>query len=320
MTISISVVIPVYSGEKCLSSIVDEIAPFTDLCFTPNKIQYRINEVILVHDCSDDQSDLIIENLAKKYNFVKPIWLTRNFGQHAATLAGMSAAVGDWVITLDEDGQQNPKYIGEMLDFAIDDNWQVVYANPKNPPPHGYVRNLFSNVAKYIATLSLGTVSKRGVFNSYRLIDGEIARLLAAYCNHGIYLDVGITWIAKRIGHYPVILRKESRKTSYSFPMLLNHFWVMILSSGTRPLRIITIIGIGSLFMSFCFLGYAFYGKYVSETAVAGWTSIVVIISFFSGLMMVSMGIVAEYLALTTSIVMGKPLYVASRKPTRAKK
>jgi polyisoprenyl-phosphate glycosyltransferase len=314
----ISVVIPVYRGERSLPSLIDELSFFVEGSRTTSQgVKYAINEVLLVHDCGPDRSDVVLEELSHQYPFVKPIWLSRNFGQHAATLSGMASATGHWVVTMDEDGQQNPTEISNMLDIAIDGSFQIVYAQPLNHAPHGILRNFCSQLAKRIALNFLGAHYKAGVFNSFRLIDGEIARIIAAYCGNGVYLDVALFWIANRIGFAPIMLRGESRPSSYSFGMLLNHFWRMVLTSGTRPLRVITILGGASFLLSLILLGYAFYSKFVETTPVQGWTSLLIIIAFFSGLIMVSLGVVAEYLALTTGIVMGKPLYVVTSKPTR---
>ena len=71
-----------------------------------------------------------IEALSAQYPFVQAVWLSRNYGQHAATLAGMASATGDWVVTIDEDGQQDPANIGAMLDCALSASLQLVYAQP----------------------------------------------------------------------------------------------------------------------------------------------------------------------------------------------
>ena len=114
---SISVVIPIYGGEKTISSLIAEISTLTKPQKTKNlNVSYVISEVILIHDCGPDGSAKVIEALCELYSFINPIWLTRNFGQHAATLAGMASAVGDWVVTIDEDGQQNPLDIQILLE------------------------------------------------------------------------------------------------------------------------------------------------------------------------------------------------------------
>ena len=218
-----------YMGERTLQMLIDEIAPITQVQKTPNGHSFVICEVLLVHDCGPDRSDKTIEYISVQYQFVQPIWLSRNYGQHAATLAGMASATGDWVVTLDEDGQQDPSDIGAMLDFALASSLQLVYARPTNPPPHGRVRNFFSRTAKALSARVLGNAAM-GRFNSFRLVDGEIARTLAAYCGNGVYLDVGLFWIAGRIGHCPIRLRNEmDRPSGYSY---FRHWFSSIIDAS----------------------------------------------------------------------------------------
>lgn len=313
----VSIVIPVYAGERTLPALMREIEPLTLTRTTPGGNSYRVCEVLLVHDCGPNRSDRTLEALDAEYPFVQPVWLSKNFGQHAATLAGMASATGDWVVTMDEDGQQNPQDIGLLLDRALGASLQLVYAQPTNAPPHGLLRNLASNTAKAISTRMLGN---RGVgkFNSFRLVDGEIARTLAAYCGNGVYLDVGLFWITGRIGHCPVELRAEmDRPSSYSYFKLIGHFWRLILTTGTRPLRLITIMGLLSIVLAVVVAVYALYAKFHGQVPVQGWTSLLIVVAFFSGSILASLGVIAEYLAVTMGIVMGKPLYVVSSKPTR---
>jgi polyisoprenyl-phosphate glycosyltransferase len=192
-----------------------------------------------------------------------------------------------------------------------------VYARPTNRPPHGWLRNFLSRTAKAITAKVLGD-SSIGRFNSFRLVDGEIARTLAAYCGNGVYLDVGLFWITGRIGHAPVKLRKEmGRSSGYSYIRLLSHFWHLILTTGTRPLRLITLLGFASVVVSIGIFGYALYGKYYGQTPVQGWASLLIVVSFFSGCILTALGVIAEYMAVTMTIAMGKPLYVVGTKPTR---
>ena len=313
----VSIVIPVYQGEKTLPILIDEIAALTNQQVTPGGIPFVVCEVVLVHDCGPDRSDLTLETLQEKFPFVQLVWLSRNYGQHAASMAGMASATGDWVVTLDEDGQQDPSDIGRLLDTALNESLQLVYAQPTNLPNHGWLRNILSRTAKAI-TIKLLHNSPMGRFNSYRLIDGEIARTLAAYCGNGVYLDVGLYWMVGRIGHCPLQLRIEmDRPSGYSYAKLFGHFWNLILTTGTRPLRLITIMGFCSLILSIVITAYALYGKFILDSPVQGWASLLIVVAFFSGATLTSLGVIAEYLAVTTGIAMGKPLYVVSTKPTR---
>ena len=313
----VSLVIPVYRGEKTLPTLIKEITPLTLEQAAPSGARFIISEVLLVHDCGPDRSDTVVEALTAEHSFIRPVWLSRNFGQHAATLAGMASATGNWVATIDEDGQQNPVDIGRMLDSAFAGSLQLVYAQPTNRPPHGWLRNTASRTAKAIASKILKN-NQIGKFNSFRLVDGEIARTLAAYCGNGVYLDVGLFWITGRIGHCPVQLRNElDRPSGYSYMKLIGHFWNLVLTTGTRPLRLITLMGLFSMVLAVIISGYALYGKFYGNVPVQGWTSLLIVVAFFSGTILTSLGVIAEYLAVTMGIVMGKPLYVVATKPTR---
>lgn len=315
----VSLVIPVYRGERTLLSLIDEIAPLAVERTSPAGHRFVVSELLLVHDCGPDRSDQTIETLSQQHAFVRPVWLSRNYGQHAATLAGMASATGDWVVTIDEDGQQDPADIGLMLDTAVAGALQLVYARPTNPPPHGRLRNAMSRSAKAVTGKLLGN-KDIGQFNSFRMVDGEIARTLAAYCGNGIYLDMGLFWITGRIGHCPVRLRNEmDRPSGYTYLKLLGHFWNLIFTTGTRPLRLITFMGFGSVILAFAIALYALYGKLAGDVPVQGWASLLIIVAFFSGCILTALGVIAEYLVVTMGIVMGKPLYVVATKPTRYK-
>lgn len=314
----VSIVIPVYRGEKTLLTLIREIVPLTVEQTSPGGNRFVVSELLLVHDCGPDRSDKTIEALGAQHSFVRAVWLSRNYGQHAATLAGMASATGEWVATIDEDGQQDPGDIGCMLDAALAESLQLVYAQPKNPPPHGWLRNALSRSAKLITGKLLGN-KKIGRFNSFRLVDGEIARTLAAYCGNGIYLDMGLLWITGRIGHCPVTLRGEmDRPSAYSYWKLFGHFWNLIFTTGTRPLRLITLMGFVSVILATGIAAYALYGKLNDDVPVQGWASLLIIVAFFSGCILTALGVIAEYLVVTMGIVMGKPLYVVTTKPTRS--
>lgn len=313
----VSIVIPVYQGERTLPRIIGEIAPLTQVRATAAGNQYQVEEVLLVHDGAVDRSDEVILQLARQYSFVKPVWLARNFGQHPATLAGMACSASPWVVTMDEDGQQDPRDIGMLLDAAIASGAQLVYGSPLNAPPHGWVRNTLSSVAKWIGVHVLGN-TLIGRFNSFRLLEGEIARSLAAYCGSSVFLDVALTWVVGTVVHVPVRLRAEcDHRSGYTFDRLLQHFWRMLVSSGTRPLRFIALFGIFSMGIAVLLTIYALWVKFHQQVPVQGWTSIVIVSSFFSGSILLALGIIAEYLAVSLTIVMGRPLYVIVPQPPR---
>lgn len=314
----VSIVIPVYQGEASIRALLNEIVPLFQQSTTAAGHAMCVVEVLLVHDCGPDRSDLVIAHLAQEFSQIKPVWLTRNYGQHAATLAGMSSATGEWIVTMDEDGQHNPADIGRLLDQAIDQDLQLVYAQPSNQPPHGFLRNVTSRLAKRIGRVMLGHEAVE-YFHSFRLIRGEIARSLAAYCGQGVYLDVGLLWVAGRVGRCPLRMRAEGRPSGYSLSNLLSHFWTMMLTSGTRPLRLITVLGVFSVAVALMIGVFAAYQKITGNVQVQGWASLVIVVSFFSGCILMSLGMIAEYMAVSMGIAMGRPLYVMGTRSNRSR-
>ena len=140
----VSVVIPVYQGEHHLGPLLVELSRLTQPFVSPAGNRARVGEVILVFDHGPDDSPRVMRELRERTTSSVTVWLSRNFGQHAATLAGMSSSGGDWIVTMDEDGQQDPADIGAMLDTALAEYGTVVYGDPINKPPHGWLRNAAS--------------------------------------------------------------------------------------------------------------------------------------------------------------------------------
>ena len=132
----VSVVVPVYQGEATLKPLVDEIVPLLQITKTPAGNLFRVIEILLVNDNGPDNSAGAIRQLATSQPAVRPVWLSRNFGQHAATLAGIASSGGAWVVTMDEDGQHAPADIGLLIDTAIAANSPLVYGQHEGDAPH----------------------------------------------------------------------------------------------------------------------------------------------------------------------------------------
>lgn len=312
---SVSVVIPVYQGEKTISNLVNELADYVAPSTSPAGIKYVISEVLLVHDSGPDNSAKIINDLSTNHEWVRPVWLSRNFGQHAATLAGMSASVSDWIVTLDEDGQHDPKEIATLLDTAVAENSQLVYGKFAGGALHSWWRNFFSSLAKWFYTKLLSPQDGE-FFSSFRLMTGEIGRSVGAYAGSGIYLDVALTWVVDRSVACEIAPRVEyPRQTGFTFRRLLGHFLRLVLSSGTRPLRLVSLIGFSSFFVGVFYAAYALYGKFAHGYPVEGWTTVIIFVSMGSGAILFSLGILAEYLGVVVRNAIGRPLYLIRSSP-----
>lgn len=312
----ISVVVPVYQGERSLPALLAELEPHTRCSHTPDGTPYVVEEVVLVFDHGPDHSAATLRGLAAALPFVRVVWLSRNFGQHAATLAGMASSGGEWIVTLDEDGQHDPADIPRLLDVALRTSSTLVYAQPTNPAPHGAWRNAGSRTAKWLFARVLVRGSGSETFQSYRLVLAEIGRSVAAYAGAGVFLDVALGWVNPRTAQCPVTLRSEGdRASGYSLRRLLSHFWKLVLTSGTRGLRLVSVLGVAFAVLGLLLAALLVVLHVLEPQPVQGWTSVMVVLLLGTGAMLFSLGIVAEYIGVAVGMALGKPLYLIVSDP-----
>jgi len=315
---TVSVAIPVYQGERTLPGLLEELSTLTTETTTADGNRFVVTEVLLVFDHGPDGSAQVMRDLAATYAFVKPVWLSRNFGQHAATLAGMASTGGDWIVTMDEDGQHDPAEIGAFLDAALRDGASLVYADPRNAAPHGAARNAASATTKWLFSRVLGRGTDLDTFQSYRLVLGEIGRSVAAYAGAGVFLDVALAWVNPRTTSCPVTLRAGgNRPSGYSTRRLLSHFWRLVLSSGTRGLRVVSLLGVVLASLGVVLAVALVVVRFTSGVSVQGWTSVMVVTLMGSGAVLFSLGVIAEYIGVAVNMAMGRPLYLIVSDPAR---
>lgn len=313
--IDIAIVIPVYRGANTLPELIAEIYAATT-GVTPGGREYTVAEVVLVWDRGPDGSPAVMRELSARYENVRSIWLTRNVGQHGATLAGIASTGSQWIVTMDEDGQHDPALIPVFIDAAFDNRARVAYLDPTNRPPHGVMRNLGSRVAKWVYS-KLVDASNATAFNSFRLIHGEVGRSVAAYTGPGVYLDVALGWVADRAILVPGEARIEGRPaSSYTYRKLIGHAIRMIVTSGTKPLRVIAVLGVILAFGGFLLTLVVLYQRFFNAIPVQGWTSLMIVLLLTGGSLLVAMAVIAEYLGIAVSAAMGKPLYTIGTDDT----
>jgi polyisoprenyl-phosphate glycosyltransferase len=311
----ISVVIPIYRGEKSLPSLVQSLDKWATSSITPGGIRFRIVEIIAVHDNGPDDSDRVIRELALQFpTLVRPVWLLRNFGQHAAIAAGIASSVGRWVVTMDEDGQQNPAEIGRLLDAAVTQRCLLIYGINGSSTPHPFWRNATSKSAKLLAKIIGGSPLEN--FSSYRLIEGHRARAASAYMGSRTFLDIALSWTIDRVGYADVEPSSETRPSSgYRLSTLLSHFWTLVLSSGTRPLRIVSCFGVIAFIAGLVGALFITWKRIFGGYSVDGWASVFVALVTLGGAVLISIGVVAEYVGALLRVVQGRPTFVIGEDP-----
>lgn len=215
----ISIVIPVYNSEKIIPKLCK-------LIHEEMKSQKLVYELILVNDCSKDNSEYAIKSLSKKYTEVKGILLERNVGQQNALLAGLRLAKYDIVVTMDDDLQHHPKEITRLLSH-LDEKTDVVYGVPFNNNIKGY-RNIGTHVKELLFLLLLG--KPKGVrLTSFRVMKKEVVQWIIKDPLPHIYVSARTLQYTIRIKNVPINYRdRDQGQSNYTFFSLFQKLFRVI--------------------------------------------------------------------------------------------
>lgn len=311
--ISLSLVTPVYSGEKYLADLIWQIQALRDR-WKDADLGIRISEAIFVLDAPIDDSTARLRELAAERPWLRPVELSRNYGQHSATVAGVLYSSGDWVVTLDEDLQHEPAGIETLLRTACEKGADVVYALPRAFVHGRSYRDRMSRLAKFLIAKLSGNRFIQS-FNSFRLIRGDIARAASSICAQHTYFDVALTWFTQRICTVELEMSDEryitQKRSGYRFWTLVQHAKRLVLTSDFRILRITTAVSM------LAFLAAVVYGAYIvythlfteSPIEVAGWTSLMLVVLAFGSVSVFILGLIVEFLHMGMLQLQGKPTF-----------
>ena len=317
-TVTLSIVVPVYNGAKFLNELVKQIDHLKDRWFEAG-VNILINEVIFVLDAPRDDSHSILTDLKAEHDWIRLVNLSRNYGQHSATVAGILYSSGDWVVTLDEDLQHEPRKIENLLIEAGSRDADVVYALPRESVHGGGYRDFLSKFVKFLISKLSGNQFVRS-FNSFRLIRGDIARAASSICAQYTYFDVALTWFTDRIVSVRLDLSderyKQEKRSGYRFSTLIQHAKRLILTSDFRMLRLTTSLALVTFFASVMYGAWVLYSRFFSANPVEveGWTSLMIVILAFGSVSVFILGLIVEILHMSMLQLQGKPaFFVVSR-------
>ncbi|MBX2825785.1 MAG: glycosyltransferase [Gammaproteobacteria bacterium] len=308
----ISVVCPVYSGEHFLVELTEQIAHVRNK-FTASSAPVTIGEAVFVIDEAIDKSEAVLRELQQQHDWINVITLSTGYGQHAATAAGILHTSGDWIVTLDEDLQHHPKYIPQLLAQAISRQADITYASPLQGPHNHFLRDGTSRlIKKMISWLT----NNRHVsdFNSFRLIRGSIARAAASVMGHDGYYDVVLGWFTHRITVLKTEMKdirvQQGEASGYTFKKLLSHARRMFVSSQTKVMRSIGMLGLLALMLSIGLGIYILQGVLMGDALnVRGWSSLAFLTLFFGSVTCMLFFVLFEYLSILTLHNQGKPTF-----------
>lgn len=311
--LTLSTVTPVYRGAAYLRALAARLATVREV-WAREASPLSLAEMIFVDDGSLDSSSEILQELRQEYPWLRVIELSRNFGQHPATIAGILHSSGDWVATLDEDLQHPPEHLEQLLREAVTASADVVYARSRTGPHGSRFRDMASSLFKRLAVIATRNPYVRS-FSSFRMVRGEIARAAAAVSARNTYFDIALCWFTNKVREVPLHLVDERYRTSgksgYRLMTLLRHARRLLVSSDMRFAKFALALGAGISLLSLV-AGFAILMiKLISPEAILlqGWTSVILAVLFFGGLASGMTGVVIEYVSMLLVQALGQPMF-----------
>lgn len=297
-----SVVIPVFRAVETLKMIFEQ---------TEVILGDRLLDFVLVYDCGNQESWEKIENLSKEYPKIVGVKLSRNFGQHNATICGFQFAQGDYIITMDEDLQHHPSGIPSMIKEQNKTGADLIYGTYIEKK-HEAFRNLTSRILNRM--LKYGIPELHRDYSSFRLIKSDIAKQTLSMHNSYTFLDGYLSWITTNVSSTKVVHQEsQAGGSSYNFRKLFRHFINIFVTFSSLPIRLLTLISFTFFILSTFYVVYIVVNTLINDNYAAGFPTIISILGFGFGFILLGMGILGEYIQKINLKTTNRPNYYISQ-------
>ena len=293
-----SVVIPVYRSQDTLVELAQRLA-------TMFQSQNQSFELIFVDDCGGDNSWQVLQTLLADYPLIL-VRLSKNSGQHNATLCGMAHSQGQFLLTIDDDLQCPPEEVPKLIQSLEQTQAELVYGVYGQNKKHHAFRNFGSYWIKQVYQIAF---QAKPDGSSFRLMRRSLVQKLLLHTQPFVFLDGLIHWHTASIVYCPVEHRDRSQgRSTYTLSKLLALTMNLIFNFTVLPLRFVTYLGLITALLSFCFGFYFIINKLLHDVPL-GYTSVIVSLFFSTGLILISLGIMGEYLSRIFMLQNHKPQY-----------
>jgi polyisoprenyl-phosphate glycosyltransferase len=298
----LSVVIPVYGSQETLAPLTKRLsAVLTGLG--------RPWEIVFVDDSSPDRAWAVLQELqAMDPEHIVLVQLTRNFGQHNALMCAFRHARGEFIVTLDDDGQNPPEEIPRLLETIKSQHLDLVYGTIATKKYHSPLQNAASWLITKFGQLVFHT---RVAGSSYRILRRELMQSILTYDLNFTYIDGLLMWCTQRVGAIPVAHAPRSAgRSHYSFRKRFTKAFDMFTNFSLLPLRLVSLLGfafaaVGSLLGCYYVILYL-----LGNIGTPGYASIIVAILIMGGVQMLALGVMGEYLGRIHLNINRKPQFV----------
>jgi glycosyltransferase involved in cell wall biosynthesis len=303
---SISLVIPCYNEADNLDALLAR-------CVATLNTLGMVWEIVLVDDGSRDNTALQLAHWSAREPRVRALLLSRNFGKEAALSAGLDAARGQTVVLMDADLQHEPELVPTMLQrwkHGID----VVYASRRDRSDEPWFKRTFTRLFYRMLNATHPRVTIPADAGDFRLLDRHVVDALKSLPEHNRFMKGMYAWVGFRSEELPYTPKaRASGQSHYNLHSLVSLSLSGMTAFTTWPLRASSVLGVNLALLAFGYGGYLVLDYWLFGAEVSGWTTIVVSTMLFSGVQLLSLGVLGEYIARIYEEVKGRPLYIVHR-------
>ena len=304
----ISLIIPMYYEEEVVEQCYNRVKTVLD------GLDNYDYEIICINDGSKDKTLEILESLAKNDDKLKVISFSINFGHQAAVTAWLRNVTGDAIVIIDADLQDPPELIPDMLKLWEQGN-EVIYGKRKTREGESHFK-LFTAKMFYKILNSLSDVEIPKDTGDFRLVDRKVVDTINKLPEHNKFLRGLFSWVGYNQKEFDYERQERfAGKTKYPLKKMLKLAADGIISFSTKPLKILGMVGIFCVIISVLLIIYALVSYFFKLNQLsAGWTSIMIAVTFFAGVQLISIWILSEYIARIYDESRGRPEYIIKDK------
>jgi len=299
----ISIIIPVFNSENTIETLVNNITKVLE--------DYYQFEVLLINDSSEDDSEKKCKQLVEKYLNVSLFSLSKNVGEHNAIMAGLNKCSGDYAVIMSDDLQHSTSALLELVKYGIKekDNFDVVYTY-YNKKQYGFFKNIGSKFNDIVANFLL-TKPKHLYLSSFKFINRFLITEIIKYQSPFVYIDGLILGITNKIGKIKVEHNQRIHgKSRYTLMKMLQLWSNMSTGFSIFPLRLSLLMGLTLSFIGFILAIFFSVERIIYDTYPSGFASIFVAITILSGAILVSVGLIGEYVGRVLISLNKKPQFI----------
>jgi dolichol-phosphate mannosyltransferase len=312
---TLSVIVPCYNEEEVITESYSRLKKVLD------GISSYQTEIIFINDGSKDRTAQMLSDIAATDKQVKVLHFSRNFGHQPAVTAGIHYCTSDLAVIIDADLQDPPELIPELIDTLKREQANVVYCVREKRQGESFFKKLSARMF-YRSMNYLSEINFPLDTGDFRLIDKQVMDEFKKFREKGKYIRGIISWIGFK--QVPFAYQRQARfagETKYPLSKMIQFASTAMLYFSKKPLKLATGLGFITVMIGIVYALYTLIGKIVGYThALSGWSSLIILIVFFGGVQLLTVGVLGQYIGILFDEVKDRPEYIVQKEENIEKK